>query len=649
MQNYSTHSFLKQDISRFAAPLFFAAMLAVLAGCGGGSDTATPPPAAAPTVPTTPVATAATIQLLVSSPQMPSSGAKTVDLTAVVLSATKQIVAGRTVMFTIPPLPETAFTVPVTVGGVSDANGVVAATLNLGANKTNRTISIVATADAATATTSVDVTGTTLSISGTSSLAFGNTTTLTFSVKDSAGTALPGVTVSVASQTGNTIVLTPVTGITNASGTITAAVTATKAGNDVITASAAGAGATQTLTVSSASFAFAPLAVTDIPLNTAQAVSVNWKDNGVAQVNKAVSFATTRGAVAGSPAATNAAGDTTGVTVSSATAGPAIITASGPGGTPAASLSVTFVATSASSVTVQAVPSTVLVTSGSASQTNNSSTISALVRDAANNLVKNANVSFTVTADPSGGSLTSATAITDASGSASVTYVAGSTSSGGSGGATGVIISATVNAIGGVNIAPITNNTTLSVAGQALQVRLGTDNKVGGTAPLNQKTYAAIVTDAQQNPSVGTTVRFALRPGRYAKGQWLQGASTWFQIFSTPSPFCANEDTNFNGNLDPGEDLNGSKALEPGGVASVTASGVTDASGVATAVITYPKNYSFWAEVTLEARAGVVGNDPPTTQTFFLDGPSSDYSDLKVSPPGQLSPFGVGASCFDTL
>ena len=338
------------------------------------------------------------------------------------------------------------------------------------------------------------------------------------------------------------------------------------------------------------------------------------------------------------------------MTVSSTTAGPSIITASGPGGTPSATLDVVFVATSASSATVQAVPGTVQVTNGSASQSNNSSTISVTVRDAANNLVKNAGVTFTIVNDPSGGRLTSSSGVTGISGSASVTYVGGATSSA----QNGVTISASVNTVGGVAIAPVTGTTTLTVSGQSLLVRLGTDNKVGGTAPTNTKTYVAIVTDAGGNPSVGTTVNFALRPSRYAKGFWAVVGTAWVQIFTTPSPFCANEDLNFNGILDPGEGLvvfpaGVTPALRPGAVASVNATAVTDASGVATASITYAKGYSYWAEVTLEARTAVTSNDPPTVATFFLPGPAEDYKDITVNPPGNPSPFGSGNSCFDTL
>lgn len=663
MQNYFSQNFFGREISRFTIPLILATALAILAGCGSGQAIPTVPLPAAPAAGTAVTPTAATIQLLVSSPQMPSAGGanavNTVDLTATVLSSTKQTVSGKTVTFTVTsPLgaAESAFVTNIAGGGVSDANGGVTAKLTLGSNKSNRTLTITATADAATATNTVDVTGTAVTISGNSSLAFNATTTLTFTVKDSAGIALPNVAVIVASKNGNTVVLKPATGITNGSGQITADITATSAGNDTITATVAGATATQALTISSASFAFttptlvAPATSIDIPLNTATTVSVNWKDAGVAQAGQAVTFATSRGTVTGSPAITNATGDTPGVTVSSSSAGTAIVTASGAGGTPAATLTVAFVATTASSVAVQAVPGTIQVTTGVASQTSNSSTISVLVRDAANNLVKNAGVNFKVTADPSGGALNSARAITDVNGSASVTYTAGTTSSP----SNGVTIQASVTDINGTVIAPVTSTTALTVAGQSLLVRLGTDNLVASAPPVNIKTYVAIVTDSAGNAVVGTTVRFALRPGRYEKGRYDFIADPVNQWVKNPTVTCPNEDLNFNGILDRpptvavSEDNNGNNSLDPGNVATVTATATTDASGVATATITYPKDKATWVEVILEARTGVVGNDPPALVTFVLPGLGADYTDKNVPPPGAISPYGQSAVCNDT-
>jgi hypothetical protein len=653
--------------------LLFAGALA-LASCKGDTGTAgSGNPAVisnAPTGPGTGPGAAAgptgiRIQLLASSPQMPSSGtpATAVDLTAIVIDATGQAVAGSTVVFSTGTDPSALLT-NISGGGVSDANGGVTAKLNLGSNKSNRFISVTASTQGATASTGVDVTGTTITVSGSSSLAFGAQTTLTFSLKDSAGVALPGFPMTIGSAAGNAI--SPAIGTTNSAGQVVATVTANVGGNDTITATAAGASKTQALTISGAGFTFTtPAATTNIALNTSTPISVHWTNAGSPVSGQPVTFAATRGTITGSPSTTNVSGDTPVVSITSTSAGPATITASGPNGTPAATLDVVFVATTASSIAVQAIPSTIQVTippvppATSTGQTSNTSTISVVVRDAANNLVKNAGVNFTVTADSSGGSLASPRAITDVNGSASVTYTAGTISSGQT--TTGVTIRADVTDIGGVVIATITGTTSLTVSGQSLLVRLGTDNLVQSVPPLNKKTWVAIVTDAAGNAVAGATVRFALRPGRFDKGTFqLPAPSPAVQVWTfTPKATCPNEDVNFNGIIDiisPGpppvtEDTNGNGSLDPSGVATVNASAVTDANGIANAVITYPKDHAFWAEVILEARTGVSSNDPPALATFFLVGLASDYSDLTVSPPGQTSPYGAGASvsCSNTL
>src|SRR5712671_924031 len=630
--------------------LLFAGALA-LTGCNGDTGTAGsgavlgnstgpgtgPVPVAGPT--------GTRVQLLASSPQMPSSGAANVDLTAIVVDANGQAVSGASVVFSTGTDPS-AFISNISAAGVSDANGSVTAKLNLGSNKSNRFISVSASTQGAAGSTGVDVTGTAITISGSSSLAFGASTTLTFSLKDSAGVAVPGFLMTLASATGNSI--SPASGTTNSAGQVTAVVTANVGGNDTITATAAGASKTQALTVSGAGFAFTtPAPAVEIPLNTPTALSVHWTSAGAPVVGQAVTFATSRGNIAGNPSTTDGAGNTPGVTISSTSAGTATITASGPGGTPAANLSVIFVATTASSIAAQAVPGTVATTTGVGSQTNNRSTISVVVRDAANNLVKNAGVDFNLT-DNTGGFLNASHAITDLNGGASVTYTAGTVSSA----QNGVAVKTTVTDVGGAPVGgSVIDTATLTVSGQSLLVRLGTDNLVNPSPPLNRKTWAAVVTDAGGNAVAGVTVNFALRPGHYKKGQYDvfdNTAGRW--IRSVLPTVCQNEDKNFNGNVDPGEDddpVNGNNngSLEPGGAATVNTTGVTDASGIATAVITYPKDHATWAEYTLDARTGVTSNDPPTLATFFLVGLASDYTDKTVAPPGQLSPYGIAGVC----
>ena len=577
---------------------------------------------------------------------MLSSATASTILTAIVLDANGQAVSGRTVTFS-KGTDSTAYFSNITA--LTGTNGVATATLNIGNNMANRVISVSATADTTVGASTVTITGTKIAISGNTSLALNAFTTLTIIVKDSTGMVVPGVTLGVVSQNGNPIVLTPSTGITDAAGQITATVTATTAGagTDTLTLTGGGTSQIQTLTINSASFAFtspsivSPATTPEIVVNTPTPVTVLWTNAATPMVGSTVNFYTSRGTITAS-AVTNASGIAT-ASVTATSTGATIFTAAGPGGTPAATLNVVFVTTTASSIAAQASPGTVAVNTGSS--TTNQSVISVVVRDASNNLVKNAHIAFAQVADASGGRLASATAITDITGTASVNYIAGTISSG----QNGVQIKATVDTVNGGAITPISTTVSLTVASQALYVRLGTDNKIFSDIPPGtySKKYTALVTDSGGNPVPdGTQVRFVLRPAKltmssFFKGRWIPGATTWV-IDTTVGVGCVNEDTNLNGTLDTGEDLNGNFQLDPVGVATVNATATTTA-GFATATITYAKQFAFWVRDDLEARAGTVGNDPPAVVTLVLPGAAADYADLSIPPPGQLSPYGVGS------
>lgn len=680
-----TSFFSGSKFTKFSLTICMAASLALTACGGGGGPGAAAAKAASGVAATTPTtaasavtpvpagkAPAAAVQLSVSSPQMLSSSTATTVVTAVVVDANGQAVSGQTVNFGKGADTTAYFT---NLTGVTSANGVATATLNIGNNLSNRIISLSATAGVATATNTVAVTGTQIAVSGNTSMALNASSTLTIIVKDSTGVPVPGVTLTVTSKNGNPVVLTPSTGVTDSTGQITAKVTATNAGagSDVLTVTGAGVTQTQALTISSASFAFtapavvAPATTPEVLVNTPTPVTIHWTSGGVAvPAASVVNFYTSRGTFAASGVATtNAAGDAT-ASVTANSTGITTFTASGAGGTPSATLNVVFITNTATTVAAQANPGTVAVNAAGA--TANQSVISVIVRDASLNLVKNAHVVFSQATDPSGGSLPTNTAVTDVNGSASVNYIAGTISTG----QNGVVINATVDSVNGVALAvPLTTTATLTVSAQTLFVRLLTDNKMyPATLPGNYMIqYTAAVTDAAGNPAIdGTVVRFSLRPKRPfplpavgavpaqpALFSFYKGVMVWFPAVvggataGVWSPVyaasCLSEDLNQNNVLDAGEDLNGNGRLDPTGFAVVNATGTT-VGGFATAQISYGKSLAYWAAFDLQANAGVVGNDPPAvTSVGILPGLVSDYNVQAVSPPGPISPFGASAGC----
>jgi Big-like domain-containing protein len=690
----------------FRSSLLALLAAAAVAGCGGGGGTAPCGDCTSSTSTTTTTPVASSMQLLTSSPTIPTAPGATVTLTSIVLDNNNNLLSGQPVTFTLtdpvsnpafisnvasttttgtctPVAPATTCTPP--TSGTPE----ITATITLGANKSNRTItvtaSVIPTAGATpiTASVNIQVTGTVINISGQNSLVFGASLPLTATLQDSGGNPIAGQTLTITSSNGNQI--TPSSATTSQSGSISFIVTGTAGGADVITVSGAGATGTSNITVNSSHFVFtAPTTNAFVPINTPQVVTLHWDNAGQNQVGQPVLFSSTRGSLSAATVNTDINGNAS-TSITSAGTGQSTITAAGPGGTPAASLNVVFNTATANKVSVQATQASIPINTfvNGVAQTTSRTALIAVVRDVNNNLVQGATVNFQIVTDPSGGQLDSPAAVTNISGSASVNYIAGTTSSGNN----TVQISATVVSVNGVPISGLVQAfVSLSVTGQALFIRMSTDNLVQTGNGIYTKSYYAQVTDAGGNFVTNTTVVFSLRPanvmslnpptapavsvggvgitqcepasspcpGAYEKGQWVSCAGAgslgglcpstgWFKIPALVNYYdCLNEDTNFNGILDPGEDYNGNGKLDPGNVAGVNDTSVTDMNGIATANVTYVKGFATWSAVNLTATITVAGTEFIQVIPFVLPILESDTLVANVPPPGQVSPFGTG-------
>jgi Bacterial Ig-like domain (group 1) len=599
------------------------------------------------------------IDLLVSSPQLDSDGTKSVTLTALVRDAANNVLSGIPVSFSAPP-PSSA-SIQVT-SGTTGATGTATALLTTGGDPSNRTITVTATTGNLSSSQQVQVIGTTLTISGARTLVLMGTSRLSLLLRDSGGNGIQNKVVTLSSTLGNTLSATTVT--TDSTGQATVTVIATVPGTDTIQALALGATGTATLSVSAADFAFtAPLPDAEVPLNTPQPVTVHWEESGVPVPDgRTVNFFTTRGTLS-APSAKTVNGIAT-VTVSSAQAGSAVISAVGIGPTesPSSQLNIEFRATMPSAMLLQAIPTTLGVNAtGSTAQ---QSVITAIVQDTNGNLVADREVSFLLT-DTTGGTIFPASAITDNFGRASTVYTAGAVPSA----QDGVIIQATV--IG----TTVVRQVKLTVARQSLFVTLGTGNLIQALSSTQYaEPYSVLVTDANGNPVANAAIELSVLPTHYQKGiyvlvfdgatckGWVKGLSTITcpnedlnlngvldrdEDFNCNGVLDAGEDSNLNGVLDRGEDFNGNCRLDPGNVATtVPGSVVTDASGFAFFNVVYAKEFT-WVEVVLQARATVAGSEGSSRAVFFLPGLASDFSDCNVSPPGVVSPYGMAATCDD--
>jgi hypothetical protein len=528
---------------------------------------------------------------------------------------------------------------------VSDGSGIAIAQLSAGTNLANRAITVTAQAGEVSGNVIVNVVGTTLSITGPAALAQGDTGAYVAVAKDSTGAGINGSTLALTSANGNTISAASLT--TDASGNVPFNVTATAAGNDTLTASGLGLTATRTVAISGDAFAFTtPAAAAEINLGIAVPVTVRWTKSGVPQVGETITFSTTRGTLSAGTAVTNGSGDAT-VTITSANSGAAVLSATNDEAT-STNLSVEFVATTATTIELQASPLTVGV--------GEQSELTALVRDGAGNLVKNKTVEFLI--ENGTGSVSPGTDVTDSQGIAKSVYTAGGASA-----ANGITVRGTVQGTA------VTDTVELTVARQALFIRLGTGNTLFeiGTATY-AKEWVILVTDVDGNAIANKAVQASVRSRRYAEGLlgWADPPGVWTYAAGSPA-WCPDEDVNKNGVLDATEDFNSSTKLEAGNVALVaavpesasltapcatagaqgTAANVTtNSQGRARICVFYPQNYAEWVEATLTAKASVTGGTEfSESSVFTLQVLASDVDSETEAPPNQVSPFGDDLNC----
>jgi hypothetical protein len=554
-----------------------------------------------------------------------------------------------------------AATVP---AGTTDAQGTAAAILSIAGDPSNRTITVTASAGGASAQVPVSVVGTQLTVTGPASLVQGAQGTYNVALTNSSNVGIASQKVTLTSAAGNALSATSVT--TDGSGHGTFQLTATNPGNDTLSAAALGLNSGETVAVSNQSFSIsAPAANATIPLGQTQAITVTWQSSGAPQANQPVTLSTTRGVFTGNVVQTTVNTDGTGTAtanISSTTAGPAVITASGQGVT--AEVAVIFEATNPTAIDVQASPQTIAI--------KGQSTITATLRDSQNNLVQGQTVNFQLT-DNTGGTLSAAFSTTNGQGQAQTVYTASTASSA----TNGVIITATVQGTA------LTQNATLTVGGQSVFLSLGTGNTISANDNNTQfiMPFSVQAIDSSGNAVNGAAVTLSIHSDLYGKGGWIAYSGAWVQTgtptAAAPTPptlpviptICPNEDLNQNGILDPGEDGvaltsaqisagwtfnpygNQDGKLEPGNVAAV-AGAVNDAvttanGGIAEFSVTYPQDHALWVQVTLTASTTVAGTQAQTSMTFWLPMLASDIASSGggATPPGVVSPYGIATQC----
>ncbi|AKU22816.1 hypothetical protein ACZ75_16425 [Massilia sp. NR 4-1] len=528
-----------------------------------------------------------------------------------------------------------------TTSRITDANGRVTEKLSTGGDPSSRAIKVTASVQGATPTTTVvNVIGTRLQVNASGTVNVGGSSDVTVKLVDSAGNALIGKPVSFSSSINQIVVKDGGAAVTNSAGQLILSYTASTAGGDTIVVRALGETATAPIVVSASVLTVTVLSGQTIVINACHPVAVH-SDTG-----SAVTLNTSRGnfySNAGCSVALNGAlalssGD--GVAYLSATSpGQATLTATNTASGATAQSTVEFVAplSGVDTINVQADPAVVAANApGSSSQ---QVALRAVVRDGSvsNNLVKGAQVAFSILADPSGGQLTQPSVVTTGSdGAATVSYVAGTSTTA----VDGVQIMARL--IGGSNASAIAR---LTVGRRSLFISAGTGNTVQTPdAATYRMDYSVFVSDAAGAAVPGVNLTASIKPRFYYKGFLaFQGSDgPW-----APSLYvqCANEDSDGSGIYSVAKDLNGNGRLDPGIPLTITANAVSDARGQATISLSYPRDRVYWVDADMTIRGQVAGTEARYVGYVSLIGLATDYNNKDLIPPGQTSPYGKANVC----
>lgn len=595
------------------------------------------------------------LDLFTNRVQLSSSGSDTVEVFAFVKNERNVLLSQVPIQFSADADAAIRNIQPIT-----DDTGRARAELQTGGNAANRIITVTASIPdfpALTRTVDISVVGTSITINGPDSVIINDSTALTLALLDSNNSGIPNQLVSLSAfnasgEDVSSATLPSLSVLTNAEGRGTISFVATVSGRYRIVAAALGASETYTLVVQEDDFSFVNPPDPDdinqaIPLNTDDTIRVRWLKEGRAFANGSVSAAISRGTITPITAMTDANGEVE-FTVRSSNAGDADIVVRGVDSSNeevSARLTLSFIATEASSIIVDATPDAV----GPDGQT---STITALVRDPSGNRVRNKLVNFTVD-DVANGSLTDAQARTDRRGIASSVFTSNAVTS-----TEAVVVRAVV-----ADTPSVSGATTLTVGDRPFDVTIGTGNLIGSEdASSYTKEFSVFVADADGNPVRNANVTLSVVPlkasegNTFFKGYWVWDdiARRYFSVFTPLFPEedeefrigshgCPNEDVNFNGILDAGEDTNGDGQLTPGITATISSSVTTDENGQALALLRYPRQFGNWVSVRVTARSESAGSESRDSMIFRLGVAAADLTTDGAPPPE--SPYGLLETC----
>jgi hypothetical protein len=576
-----------------------------------------------------------------SVPSIKTDGSNSTTITATVIDPLRVPIAGQKISFTAP----TGF-LGVSSGDSSAAGAVTipfSALATTGqADKTNRSETITATlvGTSVSAQIPIQITGSTLALAASKNTAqVGESVTLTATASDAASAGVTGQTVkySIDSKSTGAASLAATTATTGSTGsTPTVAMNITAPGNLIINADWLNAKGTSTYTISTTVVATAvgiSFAVTSpttnptsLSLSASQAISVSVPTAISAVTVASVRFSTTLGTWSNSsksitltPTA-NAVSDTLKAGTNSGNANIQIDALDGSGNALATLNRVfAFSAATGTKISLQPSVSTIIPSSGG---TTSSATLTATVRDAANNTVGNVPVLFEIL-NPSGSGeqISPVVAYTNSSGQALATFTAGSQSTVGSLKIKASVLGTAAACDNSVTpaVAGICDVKTMLVNSTGVSISLG-QGGVGSSASdstIFQLPMSVMVVDNAGAAVANVLVSLSSFPIQYYQGT---RNSSCVPTYATGYPKL-NEDINENDNLDSGEDTNGDGMITPPHAASgsLPSTVTTDANGVASFNLAYQKQYASWVQTRIRAKVVISsGTSESTNELKFV-------------------------------
>ena len=251
--------------------------------------------------------------------------------------------------------------------------------------------------------------------------------------------------------------------------------------------------------------------------------------------------------------------------------------------------------------------------------------------NASNQPIQNVRVRFEITSpqlDPAESISTGlATVYSDISGVAVADYIPGTRSSP----TNGVVIRAcygNTDADIAASACPNSKVATMTIASQPLSITLGDNNEL--TKGANNLTYIKkfdiAVADSAGNAVSNAQFSSSVDLKIFEKGPYL-GARF----------LCANEDSNRNGTLDIGEDVDGNGSISPRKadvILSFVGASTTGTNGRATIQVEYPQNVATWLQYAVKVTTSVAGSEGTVEKNYvtsFVLGDDTNGSFL--TPP----------------